>query len=207
MATCEMSMPGQSGPGAAVSFLWMWVVMMVPMMAPALIPMLHRYRESVQTTGTTRLCWLTVLVAVGYFGVWSVVAILAYPFSVVMGRAVPSAVGVVVLIAGAFQFSAWKTRQLADCRERLCTPLRADAGAAWRHGLRLGFLCSRCCINLMVILLAIGVMDLRAMVGVTAAIALERLAPAGALVARAIGTVVVAAGLLLIVRAGLNMML
>jgi predicted metal-binding membrane protein len=53
----------------------------------------------------------------------------------------------------------------------------------------------------MVILLVIGVMDLRAMTLVTAAITVERLAPAGERVARAIGTVVVGAGLVLIVRA------
>jgi predicted metal-binding membrane protein len=53
----------------------------------------------------------------------------------------------------------------------------------------------------MVILLVIGVMDLRAMAVVTAAITTERLAPAGEWVTRAIGVVVVAAGLLLIARA------
>ena len=49
--------------------------------------------------------------------------------------------------------------------------------------------------------LVAGVMDLRAMVIVTAAITAERLAPAGERVARVIGAVVNAAGLLLIVRA------
>ena len=34
-----------------------------------------------------------------------------------LARAVPIAVGVVVLIAGALQFTAWKARQLACCRE------------------------------------------------------------------------------------------
>jgi predicted metal-binding membrane protein len=32
-------------------------------------------------------------------------------------RAVPIAVGVVVLIAGALQFTAWKAHHLACCRE------------------------------------------------------------------------------------------
>jgi predicted metal-binding membrane protein len=44
-------------------------------------------------------------------------------------------------------------------------------------------------------------MDLRAMAVVTAAITVERHAPAGERVARAIGAVVVGAGLLLIARA------
>jgi predicted metal-binding membrane protein len=53
----------------------------------------------------------------------------------------------------------------------------------------------------MAILLVIGVMDLRAMAVVAAAITVERLAPAGKRVARATGAVVVGAGLLLIARA------
>ena len=53
----------------------------------------------------------------------------------------------------------------------------------------------------MVVLLVIGVTDLRAMVVVAAAITAERLAPAGQHVARAIGVVAVGAGLFLIARA------
>ena len=79
--------------------------------------------------------------------------------------------------------------------------LPADAGTAWRHGLRLGLHCSQCCLGLIAILLVLGVMDILAMVVVAAAITVERLAPAGERVARAIGAVVVAAGLFLIGRA------
>jgi predicted metal-binding membrane protein len=113
-----------------------------------------------------------------------------------MARAVPTAVGVVVLITGAVQFTAWKARHLACCRA-----LPSDAGTAWRHGLRLGLHCSYCCAGLMAILLVIGVMDLRAMAVVAAAITVERLAPAGERVARAIGAVAVGVGLFLIARA------
>jgi predicted metal-binding membrane protein len=53
----------------------------------------------------------------------------------------------------------------------------------------------------MAILLVIGVMDLRAMAVVAAAITVERLAPAGGRVARATGAVAVGTGLFLIARA------
>jgi predicted metal-binding membrane protein len=53
----------------------------------------------------------------------------------------------------------------------------------------------------MTVLLVIGVMDLRAMAVVAAAITIERLAPAGERVARATGTTIVGAGLFLIARA------
>ena len=213
MSMAWMRMPGQTWAGAAASFLGMWVVMMVAMMLPSLVPMLWRFREAVGGPCEPRLGRLTALVGAGYFLVWTVVGIAAFPLGVALAsvemrqpalaRAVPIAVGVVVLIAGVLQLTAWKGRHLAGCREapgRGCT-LPADAGTAWRHGLRLGLHCSYCCAGLIAILLVIGVMDLRAMAVVTAAITVERLAPAGERVARAIGAVAVGAGLLLIAQA------
>src|SRR6266446_5799578 len=175
-----MRMTRQRWPGAAASFLGMWVVMMVAMMLPSLVPMLWRYRQAVGRTGC--LGRLTALVGVGYFFVWTVFGMAAFPLGVALAavdmqqpalaRAVPIAVGVVVLIAGSLQLSAWKARHLACCREApgRGRTLPADAGTAWRHGLRLGLHCSHCCAGLMAILLVIGVMDLRAMAVVAAAI-------------------------------------
>jgi predicted metal-binding membrane protein len=120
-----------------------------------------------------------------------------------LSRAVPLATGVVVLLAGALQFTPWKARHLACCRESpgCGRTLPADAGTAWRHGLRLGLHCGRCCAGQMAILLALGVMDLRAMAVMTAAMTAERLAPAGERVARALGAVAIGVGLLLLARA------
>ena len=213
MSMAWMLMPGQTWLGAAASFLGMWVVMMVAMMLPSLAPMLWRYRQAAGKTSETRLGWLTALVGTGYFFVWTVFGMAAFPLGVALAtaetelpplaRAVPVAAGVVVLIAGALQFTAWKAHHLACCREapgRGCT-LPADAGTAWRYGVRLGLHCSYGCAGLIAILLVIGVMDLRAMAVVTAAITAERLAPTGERVAQAIGAVVVGAGLLLIAQA------
>ena len=213
MSMAWMRMRGQTSVGAAASFLGMWVVMMVAMMLPSLVPMLGRYRRAVGGTGETRLGHLTALAGVGYFVVWGVLGMVAFPLGVALAevemrqpelaRAVPLAVGAVVLIAGALQFTAWKARHLAGCRDSPAhgVALPADAGTAWRHGLRLGLHCIQCCAGLMAILLVIGVMDLRAMVVVGGAITVERLAPAGERVARATGVVVVGAGLFLIARA------
>ena len=151
------------------------------------------------------------LVGAGYFFVWSALGVIVFPLGVALAatemehpalaRAVPVAVGVVVLIAAALQLTAWKARRLACCREAAGhgRTLPADAGAAWRHGLQLGVQCVACCAGPTAILLAVGIMDLRAMVLVTAAITLERLAPAGERVARGLGAIGVAAGVVLIV--------
>ena len=204
------AMGGMPTHGGAVSFLGTWIVMMVAMMLPSLVPMLRRYRRAVATTGETCLAWLTALVGAGYFFVWTAVGMAVYPLGTALtaiemqqpglARAVPIAIAVVVVIVGAIQLSAWKARQLACCREApgCGRTLPADARTAWRHGLRLGLRCGACCANLMAILLVVGLMDLWVMAVVTAAITAERLAPAGERVARVIGAVVVGAGLFLL---------
>ena len=220
MSMAWMRMPGQTWPGAAASFLGMWVVMMVAMMLPSLVPMLWRYRQAAGGTGQARPGWLTAVAGVGYFLVWTVFGMAAYPLGVALAavamekpalsRAVPIAVGVVVLIAGSLQFTAWKARHLACCREASAFARAglsagygetSGAGTAWRHGLNLGLHCSHCCAGLIAILLVGGVMDLRVMAAVAAATTVERLAPRGERVARAIGAVVVGAGLFLVARA------
>jgi len=213
MSMAWMRMPGQTWPGAAASFLLMWVVMMVAMMLPSLAPMLWRYRQAVGKAGETRLGRLTALVGVGYFFVWTLFGMAAFLLGIALAtaemqvpalaRAVPIAVGGVVLIAGFLQLTRWKARHLVCCREAPGPgrTLPADSRTAWRHGLRLGLHCGYCCAGPMAILLVLGVMDLRAMALVTAAITVERLAPAGERVARALGAVAVGAGLFLIARA------
>jgi predicted metal-binding membrane protein len=213
MSMAWIRMCGQTWCGAAAWFLGMWVVMMMAMMLPSLVPMLWRYRQAVGRTGETPLGLLTALVGVGYFSVWTVFGLAAFPLGAglaaaetrlpAMARAAPVAIGLVVLIAGALQFTAWKARQLACCRQKpgRGRTLPADAGTAWRHGLRLGLHCAYCCANLTAILLVIGVMELRAMAVVGAAITFERLAPAGERVARATGAVVIGTALLLMAQA------
>jgi predicted metal-binding membrane protein len=211
MSMMWMPMHGQTWPSTATSFVGMWSVMMAAMMLPSLVPMLWRYREAVEPTGQLRLELLTALVGVGYFSVWAVFGMAVFAVgsalaSLVMqhqelGSAVPVVTGVVILIAGAVQFTEWKAHQLTRCCEApgQSGPLPADATTAWRHGVRLGLHCSTCCANLTAILLVIGLMDLDAMFMVTAAITAERLAP-GERVARATGVVAAGAGLFVIAQ-------
>jgi predicted metal-binding membrane protein len=236
MSMAWMRMPEQTWAGAAASWLGMWVVMMVAMMLPSLVPMLLRYREAVTSAAETRLGLLTALVGTGYFCPWTLFGMVALPLGFALAeaemrypalsRSVPTALGVVVLIAGLSQFTAWKAHHLACCRESSACArgyprelrrdpavaafgrgggrgrtLPADAGAAWRHGMRLGLHCSCSSAGLTAILLVMGVMDLRVMAVVTTAITAERLAPAGERVARAIGVIVVGTGMLLLARA------
>jgi predicted metal-binding membrane protein len=208
-----MTMSGQTWFHAAASFLGMWILMMVAMMLPSLVPILWRYRQAITPTSETHLEWLTALVGTGYFFVWTVFGIAAFPVGVALAsiemqqpmvaHAVPTAIGMVVLIAGALQFTAWKTHHLTCCRDAPGPgrPYPPDPDTAWREGLRLGVHCLHCCAGLTAVLLAVGVMDLRVMSAVAAATTVERLTSNGERSARAIGGVLVGAGLLLTARA------
>ena len=212
MSMTWMRMSGQTWLGAATSFVGMWLVMMIAMMLPSLVPMLRRYRECLAGGGEARRGRLTTLFGVAYFFVWTVFGIVVFPLGAALttaemrlpglARAVPVSVGAVVLICGAVQFTPWKAHHLACWREAMRGRREPslDPATAWRHGHQLGLHCGYCCANLTAILLVIGVMDLRAMAVVTAAITAERLAPGGDHVPRAIGAVVIGAGLLLIAR-------
>jgi predicted metal-binding membrane protein len=198
MSMTWMRMPGQSWPGAAATFLGMWTVMMVAMMMPVLAPSLSRYRAVNRP-----------LVAAGYFTVWTLSGAAVYPLGVALAelamrvpalsRGIPLATGVVLAVAGALQFTRWKARQLACCRK---SPECAGkpGSSAWRTGWRLGVQCLRCCLGPTAVLLVVGVMDLRAMAVTAIAICAERLAPRGQRVARVIGSILIAAALILIRR-------
>jgi predicted metal-binding membrane protein len=214
MSMAWMRMPDQTWSGAAASFLSMWIVMMAAIMLPSLAPLLNRYRQTVRATGQRRIDRLTALAVAGYFFIWTLVGMAAFAVGAALttiemrhpalARAAPILVGLVVLISGALQFTAWKAYHLSCCRKEPGRKLPAETVTAWQYGLRLGLHCSYCSAGLTAILLVVGVMDLRMMAIVTAAVTVERLAPTGEHVARVIGILVSTAGLLLVIKAVLG---
>jgi predicted metal-binding membrane protein len=57
----------------------MWVVMMVAMMLPSLVPMLRCYRQAVAWTSARHLGALTAIAGAGYFFVWTVCGMAVFP--------------------------------------------------------------------------------------------------------------------------------
>ncbi|MFD1557012.1 DUF2182 domain-containing protein [Paraburkholderia silviterrae] len=205
-------MCGQTWLHAAASFACMWAVMMPAMMLPALVPMLMRERETWRNFSPIRSALLTILTGTGYFLVWifagcAVFALGAALAAIAMrvpafAHAAPAAAGAVVVLASLLQFTSWKTRRLAGCHDmRRCTRRPPEnTCAALRHGMLLGMRCGSCCGNWMAVLLALGVMDLWAMIIVTAAIGAERLAPFRGHIVRITGLAGVAMGVSMLVR-------
>ncbi|HEY9132319.1 MAG TPA: DUF2182 domain-containing protein [Dyella sp.] len=189
-------MCGQGWIGAAVSFVGMWAVMMVAMMLPSLSPLLWRHLPS-GTPGSV------AITAVGYFSVWIVLGAAIFPVGAMLAVTripLPSlGTGLAVSIAGALQFTAWKARHLACCRG-IPAPASSEVGVAFRHGLRMGMHCCCACVSFTFVLLAMGVMDLRAMAVVTTALMLERFAPNGTRAARSVGVIAIGAGAIWMVK-------
>ncbi len=213
MSMAWMRMQGQSWLGSAASFMGMWIVMMAAMMLPSLVPTLLRYRASLRGPGTIYLSALTVIAGAGYFLVWALLGAVVYPLGVFvakagmssaeLSRSIPIATGMVLLLVGAVQLTAWKARQLCRCR---AVPvfrqgLNHGARSAWAHGIRLGTDCALCCSGLMAILLVTGVMNLGVMALVAVAITAERLFTKPERAARGAGLVIIATGVFMIVRA------
>jgi len=72
-----MSMPGETWAGSGVGFVAMWLVMMVAMMLPPLLPMLTRLRGD----------QLPALAGAGYFSVWALVGAAVYVGGSAIARA------------------------------------------------------------------------------------------------------------------------
>jgi predicted metal-binding membrane protein len=186
MAMPWARMPGQGALAHWGEFLGMWMLMMIAMMVPALTPMLGRYRGGIRPVRGAQRAALTASVALGYFAVWTLLGAVLFAIGTSLAewiesvpwlaQAMPALAALVVLTAGALQFTAWKARQLACCRHSLdCGCVAPTHRVAWRHGLRIGARCVSCCSGLTAVLLAVGVMDLLAMILVTLAISAERL--------------------------------
>ncbi|MPV55491.1 hypothetical protein CFB46_14455 [Burkholderia sp. HI2761] len=216
MASAAWLRPCGQGAGRAfAAFAGMWGAMTVTMMLPVLAPQLWHYRQRIGPR-TARSAWLVVVAGAGYFSVWMALGALVFPAGLALtaaaarlpalARAMPFVAGAIVLAAGALQFSGWKARRLACCGHGRQAAAhahqsRASSVTAWWYGVRAAIRCGACCGNLMAIALAAGMMDLRVMAAVTAAIAAERVAPAGGRVARVVGCGAAAGGMAMIVRA------
>lgn len=213
MSMAWMRMPEQTWVGACASFVAMWTLMMVAMMLPSLVPMLLNYRRHLREHNEPHLAQMTWLAGAGYFFVWALLGAAVYPIGVSLSMAamhseelasrVPIIVGIVVILAGCFQVTSWKTGQLLRCRDLSdCGPLPASGRwGAWMQGIRMGQRCGICCIGLMVVLLVAGVMDVVVMGLITAAITAERLVNASGRVGRALGFAVILVGAVMTLRA------
>jgi predicted metal-binding membrane protein len=152
----------------------------------------------------------TALFILGYLLAWGSVGVLAYAVSTLLSMlafAIPTLQadaalfgGMVLVLAGAFQFSTLKSKCLSFCRTPLGFILshwREGQGGALRMGLHHGLYCIGCCWALMAILFVVGIMNLTWMVVLTLFMFIEKVNPRGLIVGRVVGALLIIAGMLL----------
>jgi predicted metal-binding membrane protein len=191
--------------GGAALFLLAWTAMMVAMMVPATLPLILLYR----TSARNRLSLVqarvgVVIVLVGYIAVWASAGLPVYAYNTLAGAAGSLAAplpALLLIVGGAYQFTPLKRICHARCSSPLFFLLQN-----WRSGatgaLRLGMLhsvdCLGCCAGLMVGLVALGMMNLAWMLTAALIIFAEKTIPNSHRIARPLGVVMVAGGVVLL---------
>ena len=203
-----------NGPGtmglALLPFLGLWVVMMAAMMLPSVAPVGVLWTRLITgaSAGPARALRMGLFLS-GYLLAWAVAGVVAFAALAGAGRlltASPAAakwLGVAIFItAGVYQFTPWKDWCLRRCR----SPIGAlmyyvgfkGRSRDLRVGLHHGATCAGCCWGLMIVLVAVGVMNLAAMAALAAVIFAEKLWRYGKPFAHAVGVVLIAVGILAI---------
>jgi predicted metal-binding membrane protein len=203
-----------NGPGtmglALPAFLGLWLVMMAAMMLPSVAPVAVLWSRLIRgtSTGPARTARMSMFLG-GYLLVWVACGALAFAALTGTGRlltASPTAakwLGVTIFVAaGIYQLTPWKDWCLRHCR----SPVGAlmyyagfkGRGRDVRVGVHHGATCAGCCWGLMVLLIAVGVMNVVAMAALTVVIFAEKLWRHGKPLALAVGVVLVAVGVLAI---------
>jgi len=185
------------------ALLIMWWVMMAAMMLPSATPAILLYgrvREMRNRDPAIAESWVFLI---GYLAVWLLFSLAAAsaqwlltgPSMTLAGR---WSGGTVLLVVGLYQLSPLKAACVRQCRSPAQFISRHWRGG-WRGAVRLGILhgayCLGCCWMLMALLLVGGVMNLLWIAGLTVVVTVEKLAPRGPLLGRAIGVVMIGWGL------------
>ena len=208
--SAAMAMPSMRAWSSAdfLYMLVMWAVMMFAMMLPSVTPtvmIFARVRERREAAG--RPFAPTGAFVAGYLLTWVGFSLLATianwwlhtggSMSSMMGRVAPLTGGLLLIAAGAFQWSPFKNTCLDHCRSPMSFLMqhwREGISGAIRMGLHHGAYCLGCCWTLMVLLFVLGVMNLPWVAVLTIVVLAEKTLPRGVLLSRGLGVVLMAWG-------------
>jgi predicted metal-binding membrane protein len=195
--------------GGVVPFVLGWTAMMVAMMVPATLPLILLYRvvarqrtSEPEIPGRARVG--TAALLAGYVAVWAIAGLPIYVYAVAaetVGRFAAVLPAVLLVIGGAYQFASLKR----SCHARCSNPL-SFLMQKWKPGtagaLRLGALhgidCLGCCVGLMAGLVALGMMNLALVLTAALIIFAEKTLPESHRIARPLGALMMAGGVVLL---------
>jgi predicted metal-binding membrane protein len=199
-----------SGAGFALIFL-MWCAMVLAMMMPTAGPMVMTYAQIADTAERKGDPVASPLMLVGgYVAMWLGFALAATVLQVLLVHAAqldPALTvaggllsAAVFLAAGAYQFSALKHACLTRCQRPFpfffanWTP---RPGGVFRLGLRQGLYCVGCCWVMMLVMFAVGVMNVAWMAVLGIVMAIEKTGT-GLRFTRMVGAVLVTIGVVVL---------
>jgi len=195
----------------AVYTFVMWAVMMVAMMTPSAAPVVLLFAGMQRRQSGQRLPVILFIFGAGYLLVWSGFSAAAAAaqwalhqaamLSPAMEAASPWLAGGILIAAGIYQITPSKRACLTHCQSPLgflMSHWRNGNAGALRMGIAHGAYCVGCCWALMCVLFVVGVMNLVWVAALSVFVLLEKVGPAGQVVARVGGAVLVAAGLLMV---------
>jgi predicted metal-binding membrane protein len=205
----------QPRPWGAVDFVLMsvmWAVMMVAMMVPTAAPMILTFSTVNRRRREQQRPYVpTGVFLAGYVVVWSAFAVAAALaqwglhsaslLSPMMASTSPIFGGVLLVVAGAFQWSRLKYACLTQCRTPLgfiMSEWREGTKGAMVMGLRHGAYCLGCCWVLMALLFVLGVMNLLWIAALAGFVLLEKVAPGGFWISRVTGVLLAVWGVWMI---------
>jgi predicted metal-binding membrane protein len=189
----------------------MWFIMMMAMMLPSITPTVFLYARFALASANTARSTLVILGA--YLAVWAGFSLIAAFAQFLLVRAgVASAadvaigdrriMGLLLILAGVYQFSKLKGVCLESCRSPLPFVMRRWK-PGWRGalniGLHHGLHCIGCCWLLMAVLFVGGVMNLTWVVALAILVLAENTAPYGNRVGQAAGVIGLVWGVALLV--------
>jgi len=193
---------------AAPVFLAMWVTMMVAMMFPTIAPIVLLHRMVIRRGGGGPAA--TVSFVGGYLLVWAAVGVVPLMTLLVFRDVTADAMwvgracGVVLLVAGAYQFTPWKQVCLRACRTPLTFLSTHDFGRGLRGTLRAGAshgaYCLGCCWALMAVLFAVGLMNLTWMAAIAVVFLAEKNWRYGVALTRVVGIATAVLGLAVLIH-------
>jgi predicted metal-binding membrane protein len=203
VVTIDQANGMEVGPGtmglALPAFIALWIAMMAAMMFPSVAPVAILWARTIRarSTGAVRAWRISTFVA-GYLVAWAAFGMVAFVALLGSQRLVESApelakwLAVAIFVtAGVYQLTPLKRACLRHCRSPVTSILHYASmkGSArdFRVGLHHGLYCVGCCWGLMVVLVAVGVMNLAAMAVLAVVIFLEKIWRRGDTLAKAVG--------------------
>ena len=202
-------MPGTMGLGFG-AFVAVWALMMTAMMLPTVAPFTALYTRTLTDHRARRIAEL----ACGYLLVWTLAAVPAFVLAWVAGELVGSHAGAATVVAvvifaacGIYQLTPLKDRCLAHCRSPLGFVMKYGSYTGrlrdMRVGLNHGAFCLGCCWALMAVLVAVGLMNVLAMVVLAAVVLVEKTWRWGPRFSRVVGVIALVLALVVVFRPSL----